>query len=57
MEHQFVGPEIIHRALQVCQEFLCVLKHSDIDVTAESTPTMEEQQWKEFLRDYYKVVQ
>ena len=56
-EHQFIGPEIIDRALQVCQEFLSVLKHSDIDVTAETTTSVEEQQWDEFLRDYYKVAQ
>ncbi|KAM9758993.1 tubulin monoglycylase TTLL3 [Menidia menidia] len=56
MEHRFVGPEMIDTALRVCQEFLSVLKHSDIDVTAETAPFVEEQQWTTFLRDYYMVV-
>lgn len=56
-EHRSVGPEIINTALHVCQEFLSVLKHSDIDVTAEIPPSVEEAQWAEFLKHYYMVVQ
>ncbi|XP_072239146.1 tubulin monoglycylase TTLL3 [Leuresthes tenuis] len=56
MEHQLVGPEMIDTALRVCQEFLSVLNHSDIDVTAETPPSVEEQQWDTFLLDYYMVV-
>uniref|UniRef100_A0A3B4H552 Tubulin monoglycylase TTLL3-like n=1 Tax=Pundamilia nyererei TaxID=303518 RepID=A0A3B4H552_9CICH len=55
-EHRSVGPEIINTALHVCQEFLSVLKHSDIDVTAEIPPSVEEAQWAEFLKHYYMVV-
>lgn len=57
VEHQFVGPGLIDMALHVCEEFLSVLEHSDIDVTVETHPTVEEQQWAEFLQDYYLVVQ
>ena len=57
MEHQLVGPEIIDTALRVCQEFLSVLNHSDIDVTAGTPPSVEEKQWHTFLQDYYMVVQ
>ncbi|XP_029358893.1 tubulin monoglycylase TTLL3 [Echeneis naucrates] len=56
MEHRFVGPEIITTALHVCQEFLSVLDHGDIDATVRTTPAVDEQQWPEFLRDYYMVV-
>uniref|UniRef100_A0A3P9BJ08 Tubulin tyrosine ligase-like family, member 3 n=1 Tax=Maylandia zebra TaxID=106582 RepID=A0A3P9BJ08_9CICH len=55
-EHRSVGPEIINTALHVCQEFLSVLKHSNIDVTAEIPPSVEEAQWAEFLKHYYMVV-
>ncbi|XP_030585538.1 tubulin monoglycylase TTLL3-like isoform X2 [Archocentrus centrarchus] len=57
VEHRSVGPEIIDTALRVCQEFLSVLKHSDIDVTTEIPPSVEEQRWAEFLQHYYTVVQ
>ncbi|XP_074489166.1 tubulin monoglycylase TTLL3 isoform X1 [Sebastes fasciatus] len=56
VEHQFVGPGMIDTALHVCQEFLSVLEHGDIDVTVETRPSVEEQQWAEFLQDYYMVV-
>lgn len=55
VEHQNVGPGIIATALHVCQEFLSVLEHGDIDL--ETSPSVEEQQWTEFLRQYYMVVQ
>lgn len=57
VEHLSVGLGVIDTALQVCQEFLSVLEHGDIDVTVETPPSVEEQQWAEFLRDYYMVVQ
>ncbi|KAM8758098.1 tubulin monoglycylase TTLL3 isoform 1-T2 [Acanthopagrus schlegelii] len=56
VEHQFVGPGMIDIALHVCQEFLSVLEHGDIDVTVETPPSVEERQWEEFLQDYYRVV-
>uniref|UniRef100_A0A8D0B2B3 Tubulin tyrosine ligase-like family, member 3 n=1 Tax=Sander lucioperca TaxID=283035 RepID=A0A8D0B2B3_SANLU len=56
VEHRFVGPAMIDMALHVCQEFLSVLEHVDIDVTVETPPSVEEQQWAEFLQDYYMVV-
>ncbi|KAM7422418.1 hypothetical protein PAMA_010459 [Pampus argenteus] len=56
VEHLSVGPGVIDTALQVCQEFLSVLEHGDIDVTVETPPLVKEQQWAEFLRDYYMVV-
>ncbi|XP_051270312.1 tubulin monoglycylase TTLL3 isoform X2 [Dicentrarchus labrax] len=56
MECRFVGPGIIDVALHVCQEFLSVLEHGDIDVTDETHPSVGEQQWAEFLQDYYMVV-
>lgn len=57
LEHRFVGPGMIDMALRVCQDFLSVLEHGDIDVTEETPPSVEEQQWAEFLTDYYMVVQ
>ncbi|XP_056292750.1 tubulin monoglycylase TTLL3 [Pseudoliparis swirei] len=54
VEHRFVGPGMIGMALHVCQEFLNVLEHGDID--GETPPSVEAQQWAEFLQDYYVVV-
>ncbi|XP_054472223.1 tubulin monoglycylase TTLL3-like, partial [Anoplopoma fimbria] len=56
VEYRFVGPGMIDMALHVCQEFLNVLEHGDIDVTVKTPPSVEEQQWAEFLQDYYMVV-
>ncbi|XP_063766982.1 tubulin monoglycylase TTLL3 [Eleginops maclovinus] len=56
VEYQVVGPGMVDMALHVCQEFLSVLEHGDIDSTAETSPSVKEQQWAEFLQDYYKVV-
>lgn len=55
--HRFVGPEIINTALHVCQEFLSGLEHGDIDVATEAPAAVDEQQWAEFLHDYYMAVQ
>lgn len=57
VEHQSVGPEMIDTALRVCQEFLSVLKHGDIDADVKTPPLMEERRWAEFLQDYYMVMQ
>lgn len=57
VEHRFVGPEMIDIALAACQEFLSVLEHGDIDLTVETPPAVQEEQWAEFLQDYYMVVQ
>ncbi|KAG7215224.1 hypothetical protein INR49_022684 [Caranx melampygus] len=54
--HRCVGPEIINTALHVCQEFLSGLEHGDIDVAAEAPAAVDEQQWAEFLHDYYMAV-
>lgn len=57
IKHWCVGPTIIETALRVCQEFLIVLEHGDIDVTVETPESVEEKQWSEFLQEYYVVVQ
>ncbi|XP_070692929.1 tubulin monoglycylase TTLL3 [Pempheris klunzingeri] len=56
VERRFVGAGMIDVALRVCQDFLSVLEHGDIDLTVETPPSVEEQQWTEFLQDYYMVV-
>lgn len=56
IKHWCVGPTIIETALRVCQEFLIVLEHGDIDVTVETPESVEEKQWSEFLQEYYVVV-
>ncbi|KAK2862241.1 hypothetical protein Q5P01_001774 [Channa striata] len=55
-KHRFVGAEIIETALHVCQEFLSVLEHGDIDVTVNTPLSQKEQRWAEFLQNYYMVV-
>ncbi|XP_010879582.2 tubulin monoglycylase TTLL3 isoform X1 [Esox lucius] len=53
---RLIGPGIIDRALHICQELLNSLDHSDIDVTMDTPPTLTEQQWDSFVRDYYLVI-
>ena len=48
---------MIDRALHVCGDFLSSLEHGDIDVTVETFTQPTAEQWAEFLRDYYLVVQ
>ncbi|XP_069045758.1 tubulin monoglycylase TTLL3 isoform X1 [Lepisosteus oculatus] len=47
---------MIDMALQVCQDFLDSLDHSDIDIAMEMPPSVTEQQWEEFIHGYYQVV-
>uniref|UniRef100_A0A8C6SAL5 Tubulin tyrosine ligase-like family, member 3 n=1 Tax=Neogobius melanostomus TaxID=47308 RepID=A0A8C6SAL5_9GOBI len=47
---------IIETALRVCQEFLIDLDHGNIDRIAQSSPSAEEQQWADFLQEFYLVV-
>ncbi|CAM4626620.1 unnamed protein product [Leuciscus chuanchicus] len=54
--NQRVGTSLIDNALRVCQEYLNSLEHCDIDITLETTPTLSEQQWKVFLKNYYLVI-
>ncbi|KAJ8395752.1 hypothetical protein AAFF_G00029890 [Aldrovandia affinis] len=51
-----VSSRIIQSALRVCQQFMESLEHSDIDVAMETSPTLTEQEWAEFIHDYYRVV-
>lgn len=48
---------MIDMALRVCQQFLSFIEHYDIDVTVETPSAAEQQQWADFLQDYYMVVQ
>ncbi|XP_062400960.1 tubulin monoglycylase TTLL3 [Sardina pilchardus] len=51
-----VSPRIIESALQVCKDFLDSLEHNDIDISMETPPTLTDQQWSEFIHNYYLVV-
>ncbi|XP_029908317.1 tubulin monoglycylase TTLL3-like [Myripristis murdjan] len=51
-----VPSKMIDIALEVCQEFLDSLVHSDIDMSLETTQTLTKEQWAEFLNNYYLVV-
>lgn len=53
-KHRFVGAGVIDAALRMCQQYLSVLEHRDIDITIE---TPRDVSWGAFLQDYYKVVQ
>ncbi|XP_018612189.1 tubulin monoglycylase TTLL3 isoform X2 [Scleropages formosus] len=53
---QMVGSGMIDTALQVCQDFLDCLDHHDIDIAKETSSSLTEQQWAEFLHNYYLVV-
>uniref|UniRef100_A0A3B3QWA0 Tubulin tyrosine ligase-like family, member 3 n=1 Tax=Paramormyrops kingsleyae TaxID=1676925 RepID=A0A3B3QWA0_9TELE len=49
------GPRMIDTALNVCQDFLDSLDHCDIDIARE-TPSLTEQQWAEFIYNYYLII-
>ncbi|XP_048874453.1 tubulin monoglycylase TTLL3 isoform X2 [Brienomyrus brachyistius] len=49
------GPRMIDTALKVCQDFLDSLDHRDIDIARE-TPSLTEQQWAEFIYNYYLII-
>lgn len=51
-----VSPRIIESALQVCKDFLDSLEHNDIDISMETPPTLTDQEWSEFIHNYYLVV-
>ncbi|KAI1890869.1 hypothetical protein AGOR_G00158040 [Albula goreensis] len=50
-----VPSRMIQSALRVCQEFLDSLDHSDIDIAMETSPILTEQEWAEFIHNYYRV--
>ncbi|KAK5872915.1 hypothetical protein PBY51_013573 [Eleginops maclovinus] len=47
-------PQMISSALKVCQYFLESLEHRDIDRNQE--PPLTEEEWEEFIHNYYLVV-
>ncbi|XP_036425562.1 tubulin monoglycylase TTLL3-like [Colossoma macropomum] len=51
-----VPSRMIDSALQVCWDYLDSFEHSDIDIALDSTPTLTDQQWSEFIHNYYLVV-
>ncbi|CAB1353544.1 unnamed protein product, partial [Coregonus sp. 'balchen'] len=51
-----VVSRMIDSALKVCQDFLDSLEHNDIDIALETPPSLTEQEWLEFIHNYYLVV-
>ncbi|XP_062318219.1 tubulin monoglycylase TTLL3-like [Osmerus eperlanus] len=51
-----VSSTIIDIALEVCQDFLDSLEHNDIDISLDTPPALDEEQWSEFIHNYYCVV-
>ncbi|KAJ8259841.1 hypothetical protein GJAV_G00174090 [Gymnothorax javanicus] len=47
---------MIQKALHVCQDFIDSLEHSDIDVPMERSHVLTEQEWQEFIHNYYRIV-
>ncbi|XP_053171457.1 tubulin monoglycylase TTLL3-like [Scomber japonicus] len=48
--------QMIDRALKVCQEFLESVEHRDIDISLETPDTLTQEDWTEFIDNYYCVV-
>lgn len=48
---------MIDNALKVCQEFLESREHSDIDISLETSQTLTQEEWAEFIDSYHLVVQ
>ncbi|NWU89139.1 TTLL3 monoglycylase, partial [Upupa epops] len=46
-------PQLVEKALQVCEQHLARLEHQDID--GDSSPYMTSAEWDCFLQDYYRV--
>ncbi|XP_066519650.1 tubulin monoglycylase TTLL3 isoform X2 [Hoplias malabaricus] len=51
-----LGAGLIDTALYVCQEYLNSREHKDIDVALDSPPSLSEQQWNDFIQNYYLVI-
>ncbi|XP_076870474.1 tubulin monoglycylase TTLL3-like isoform X2 [Brachyhypopomus gauderio] len=51
-----VPSRMVHSAIEVCQDYLDSFDHSDLDISLDSTPTLSDQQWSEFLHNYYLAV-
>ncbi|KAI4905758.1 hypothetical protein NFI96_018694 [Prochilodus magdalenae] len=51
---QKLGAGLIDTALRVCQEYLSSREHNDIDV--ESPSSLSEQQWADFIQNYYLII-
>ncbi|XP_072539216.1 tubulin monoglycylase TTLL3-like [Salminus brasiliensis] len=47
---------MIDSALQVCKDYLDSFEHNDIDIALDSKPTLTDQQWSEFMHNYYLTV-
>lgn len=43
-------------ALKVCEDYLDSLEHRDIDISLEMPYKYTEEQWKEFIHNYYRIV-
>ncbi|XP_041802254.1 tubulin monoglycylase TTLL3-like isoform X2 [Chelmon rostratus] len=48
--------QMIDNALKVCQEFLESREHSDIDISLETSQTLTQEEWAEFIDSYHLVV-
>ncbi|KAF5897056.1 tubulin monoglycylase TTLL3-like, partial [Clarias magur] len=53
---QRMGFGLIETALRVCQEYLNSVEHGDIDVSLETPPILSNEQWANFILNYYTVV-
>ncbi|KAG8007444.1 Tubulin monoglycylase TTLL3 [Nibea albiflora] len=47
--------QMIDCALKVCQDYLESLEHSDIDISPDTPQILTEEEWTEFIDNYYLV--
>ncbi|XP_022600767.1 tubulin monoglycylase TTLL3-like [Seriola dumerili] len=48
--------QMIDSALKVCQEFLDIMEHNDIDMSLGTPQTLTNEEWEQFIDSYYLVV-
>ncbi|XP_023283773.1 tubulin monoglycylase TTLL3-like [Seriola lalandi dorsalis] len=48
--------QMIDSALKVCQEFLDIMEHNDIDMSLGTPQTLTNEEWEQFIDSYYFVV-
>ena len=52
-----LGTSLIETAFNVIDHHFRILDHEDIDWPLNSPPLMSEEEWGQFIKDYYQLIQ
>ncbi|XP_072026356.1 LOW QUALITY PROTEIN: tubulin tyrosine ligase 3-like [Amphiura filiformis] len=51
-----LATSLIERAIKVIDYYFSILDHEDIDWPLDSPPVMSEDEWNQFIREYYQLI-